>query len=232
MGGRMLPELFFDSWSDSPTVLCTGGTQSVLQKLNRVRAAKAVQAVAPHVDGTPPDQKTAEVFVQDLPFFPGHQLLEIREPACMPPGRWCAVWDEATGEAEILDGAPAHIYALAGRVNLALSAKSVGPYLRFFCAFARGPQGRFCLVEGPQELDWMSDSTMTAREEIADLLSPLELGPQDPDGTWHLFGCFVLARSLFRAQVTVTLDGVVSITREATLAENLPVGDDALEDMG
>jgi hypothetical protein len=126
------------------------------------------------------------------------------------------------------DGQAQTLYAL----RPAITQETILPYARFFFAWARGPHGRFHLVEGPEDLAWVSDMLTAVRREVAAILRPLTLLGRGPGDTFLLTGCFVLARSLFLARVAVGPDGVVNLSEETVMLQNLPVRDEALGEWG
>jgi hypothetical protein len=200
--------------------------------LRPAQSRALIRAVVPHLDGTPPGLHTTTVTARLVSFFPGWRLLDLWDESG-PTSRHWIVFMGPDGDVVVADGRAETLYSLAVRVPIVLNnADSAQDYLNVFCAIVQTPEGRFQIVEGPEDLDWISDTLTTARREIGALLMPVQSAKRTSCGSWKFRVCAVLGRNLFAATAKVAQSGTVDIERDAVLATGLPVRDDRLTALG
>ncbi|HEY8189706.1 MAG TPA: hypothetical protein VIF12_03420, partial [Micavibrio sp.] len=64
---------------------------------------------------------------------------------------------------------------------------------------------------------------------VGNLLEPVRLKGIDQDGTYILSVRMVFKDSLFKSKVRVTPQGMVSLSEEELVVEDMPILDDSLE---
>jgi hypothetical protein len=125
-----------------------------------------------------------------------------------------------------INGSNEPIYALNERAPLQLNDGTVADYVRFFFSNVRGRHGRFLITETVDDIQWREEPPPAARKAIGKILVPLTVTGRDPDGGFRLAACMMFKDSLFKAAVTVRRDGIVSLSDEELLIEDMPVLDD------
>lgn len=193
-------------------------------KLDKAESTKLVAEINPALmDGTF-NPETATVLEQALPFYPGCRFLDIADYSVTPPPRKYVI----TGKngTTVIDWTNGPIYRLNERLPVKLTAENAADYARFFFAYIKGRHGRFLIVESIDDISWSEEPPAAARKAIGQLLSPIALNSVGNDGTFHLTACMVFKDSLFRTDIHIRPNGLVDLSNEELLIENMPVLDD------
>jgi tetratricopeptide (TPR) repeat protein len=82
--------------------------------------------------------------------------------------------------------------------------------------------GPFTIVERSEDLLWRPDAPADLRASVAARLVPVRVAHQ-PDGTWTSECTLIYAGVLFKAKLSVAAGGIVEMTDDAPLTEELPV---------
>jgi hypothetical protein len=196
-------------------------------KLDMLEVESLLIQLNPLLDGTPFDPRNAVILGVDLPFYPGCRLLDIADHSTMPPRRIQAVYK--IGSVTLLNWTNEPIYRLNEKLPIRLDEKNVVDYVRFFFTFVRGRHGRFLITESVDDIAWKEDIPPAARKAIGNLLEPVRLRGIDQDGTYILSVRMLFKDSLFKSKARVTPQGLVSLSEEELVVEDMPVLDDALE---
>lgn len=210
------------------------GRIKMLQKMSQNTMKRIIEEINPFLEGGSPCPDTSNIIVQDLPFYQDYCLLDIKDSAKTPPFRRLVLYKTNKNESDVIvvNGTKEQIYELSKKANINLRNDNIYAYVKFFFSVVRGQHGYFNLVEDEEDIKWISDSLITAKKEIKKFLQPVVLEKKDENGSWHLTGCFVLARALFKARVSISKDGEIDIVNQEVLAESLPVRDDLLGNIG
>jgi hypothetical protein len=196
-------------------------------KLDLLEAEALLQEINPLLHGrTPFAAEGTTLLAMDLPFYPGHRLLDIANHSTIPARRVQGVYGK--DGFTLLDWTNAPLYALNKKVPITLDIINVTEYARFFFSFVRGRHGRFLITESIDDIAWKDDPPPTARKAIGNLIEPTRVIGTDPDGTWHLSVRMVFKDSLFRAHVAISPAGQVTMSEEELIIEDMPVQDDML----
>lgn len=197
---------------------------SVFVKLDRLESENLLQDVNPVVEGAPFSSATVTVLAQVLPFYPGYRFLEVADYEVHPPRRRFLI--HKPGQAVPMTGSNDPIYNLNEIAPLMLSPQTVADYARFFFSHVRGRHGRFLITETVDDIQWREEPPPAARKAVGKLLAPLTVTGRADDGSYRLSACMLFKDSLFKATVTVTEGGVVSLSDEELLIEDMPVVSD------
>ncbi|MEK7801928.1 MAG: hypothetical protein AAB276_05685, partial [Pseudomonadota bacterium] len=161
----------------------------------------------------------------DLSFYPGHRFLDIADHSHIPAARRFLI--EKDEHYTVIDFTNMPFYGLNSSVPIKLTKETLGDYTRFFFQFVRGRHGRFLIVESVDDIQWREEPPPAARRAIGKLITPMTLIPNDtPNGPYHLLAQMVFKDSLFQSDITVTETGMVSLSNEKLMIEDLPVLDD------
>lgn len=204
--------------------------RDAFQKLDRLEIENLMGAVNPLLDGAPFNPRTVTVLAAELSFYPGWRLLDLADHEVVPARRVHVLYNpEASQPLRILDWTNAPIYALNRAAPLTLKDdRAVVDYVRFFFAYVRGRHGRFIIAENVDDIAWKEDPPQAARKAIGNLLEPVRMTGESKDGTKTLVVRMIFKDSLFRSTVLVSPDGMVSLTDEELVVEDMPVVDDLL----
>lgn len=196
------------------------------QKLTDEERFSVLQEINAGREGSAFDEKTVTIIAQDLPFFPGYRFLDIvdyEENATPQHGFFIY----KPGDVHVIDWTNQPFYELAAE-NFVLNAQTVSPYVRLFFQYVRSSQGRFLIIDTIDDIVWRNELPPAARKAVSDMITPLELVRQDPDGSFVLRLCMLLKNALFRNEVRVSTTGDVALSLGEVLIEDMPVQDDIL----
>lgn len=205
--------------------------QDAYVKLDRLEVEDVVAHTKKAFDGISFNPEQTVVMVRDLPFYPGYRFYDMTDHSRNPAARRFLI---AKGdEFIVLDFTNGPIYALNKKTNadgqptIYLTRDTVKDYVRFFFTFVRGRHGRFIIVETVDDISWREEPPMAAKNAIGKLIRPIAFHATDTgDGTFYMQAQMMFRDSLFQADVTAKPDGLVQLSNESLLIEDMPVVDD------
>ncbi len=198
--------------------------QDAFEKLELADIATILDQVNPEFEGTQFDPVETTILSLNLSFYPGFQLLDIADYTLMPLVQRFVVY--AHEKAVILDFTNEPIYALNKDIPISLNEENVADYVRFFFSFVRGRHGRFIITENVDDIAWKEDPPPAARKAVGKMIKALEIKEIKKDGTFLLEARMMFKDSLFKTNVEVKADGLVTLQNEELLIEDMPVLDD------
>lgn len=198
--------------------------ENIFVKLDGKESARLLQEINPVLDGAPFEAGTATILAQKLDFYPDYRFVEIADYHNHPARKRHVIYKEQHVVA--LDGSNEPLYALNEKAPILLNDDTVAPYVRFFFTQVRGRHGRFLITETVDDIKWREEPPPAARKAVGKIVMPLTLTGRDADGVYRLSACMIFKESLFKAQIAVRPDGIVSIENEELLVEDMPVMDD------
>lgn len=196
------------------------------KRLDDEEAQKILNEVNPHFDATAFTGNAITVQTQDLSFYPGYQFLEIADHAANPVRTQYVVYKP--GDVHVLNWTNEPIYALNEAAPLSLTDDNAPLYVKFFFTYVRGRHGRFLIVETVDDIQWKDDPPPPARKAVNQLLEDVQIMDKGPDGSYRLSARMIFKDSLFKSDVNIKPDGLVSLSNEELLIEDMPVLDDTL----
>ena len=199
-------------------------SESIFVKLDGKESAALLAEINPVLDGADFEAGTATLLAQGLGFYPGYRFIELADYESQPPRRRFVIHKK--GVVVALNGSNEPLYALNERAPIVLNDANIAEYVRFFFANVRGRHGRFLITESVDDIQWREEPPPAARKAIGKILVPLTVTARGADGGYRLSGCMMFKDSLFKANVAVRRDGVVSLEDEELLIEDMPVLDD------
>ena len=199
--------------------------QEAFEKLDLEETAKILDRIAPLLEGVTFDPVETTIMAADIPFYPGCKLLDIANHTTMPPMRRHVVYSPR--HSAVLNFHNEAIYKFNEELPIKLDEGNIGTYVRFFFTYVRGRHGRFIIVENVDDVPWKEDPPPSARQAIGRMIKPVTLTKDvGEDGLFHLEARIVFKDSLFKSAVTVKPDGLITLSNEELLVEDMPVIDD------
>ena len=175
-----------------------------------------------------PYPETAQVLTFDLPFYPGCQLVEITDHGVQPPQSSIVIVKDKE-EVRLLDWTNGPIYDLNEQIPVQITKDNVSEFVKFFFTYVAGRHGRFLICESVDDVAWKDEPAPAARKAIAQMIKPVTITGEQPDGTYDLRANMMFKDSLFESAIHVTQVGQVSLSDEELLVENMPVVEDRYE---
>lgn len=193
-------------------------------KLDKAESAQLISEINPILQEGPFSPQTTTMLEQELSFYPGCRFFEIADYSITPSPRKYVITGK--GGNIVLNWTNGPIYKLNERLPIKLNAENVIDYARFFFSYIKGRHGRFIIVETIEDIQWSEEPPAAARKAIAQLISPIILSSTGKDGTFHLTVCMIFKDALFRTDAHIKPNGLVDLSNEELLIENMPILDD------
>lgn len=194
------------------------------EKLELEEIATILDRITPILEGTVFDPLETTIMATDLNFYPGCRLLDISNQTMMPPVRRFVIYSPK--KSAVLNFFNDIIYKFNDEWPISLSEETVISYIRFFLSFVRGKNGRFIVVENVDDVPWKDEPPPSARQAVGRIIKPVTLKDIDGKGIYRIKAHMVFKDSLFTADIAVEQNGLVSISNEELLVEDMPVVDD------
>lgn len=186
--------------------------------------ATLLEDINPHFEHTTFDPLQTTVLAQDVSFYPGYRFLDIADYSVSPEKRRFVLYKD--NDIIVINWSNEPIYALNLRAPIALRKGNIADYIRFFFTYVRGKHGRFIISETVDDILWREDPPPAARKAISKMLLPISDIEPDEQGTFKTKATMMFRDSLFRADVEIKANGLVIISNEELLVEDMPVRDD------
>lgn len=200
--------------------------RNAFKKIDPEETAVILNEVNPALEGSPFAGESVVILFQDLSFYEGYKFLEISDHAAQPVRVQYVVYKP--GDVTVLNWTNEPIYDLNAKAPIKLSQDNVGLYAKFFFTYVRGRHGRFLIVENVDDIQWKEDPPPAARKAVGKMVTPVTIVNMGQDGTYNLIGQMIFKDSLFKSAIHVKPDGMVSLSDEELLIEDMPVMDDTL----
>lgn len=195
------------------------------QKQDSEKAARILAEVNPHLEPVPFSQESTSVRTMSLPFYKGYVLAELTDLSAIPAARKYAIYKP--GDVNVINWTNQAIYETNEKAPVQLDTRNILDYVKFFFSYVRGRHGRFSIIETIDDIKWQVEPPLQGRKVMQDMLHPLTVIGQDPDGTINLEAYMVFKDSLFKTKIHVKKDGLVSMSDEELKIEGMPVLQDA-----
>lgn len=163
-----------------------------------------------------------------IPFYHGYEYLDIVDTASHPARKHCVLHSEIDGDMRIIEHTNAYIYQLNKEIPLMLDYDNVFDYARFFFAHVVGAHGRFHITESIDDIRWKEQPAPNAYEVISKMIQPLAILAEHKDGSYDLMANFMFKTGLLKAQLHVNQDGIVTMSNEEMMVEDIPAYDDVV----
>lgn len=161
-----------------------------------------------------------------LPFYAEFDLYEFESARDPSSVRRALVGPE---HIYVLNWTNSPIYTVNETAPIHLSEDNAPAYAKFFFNYVKGRHGRFVLVDNASEIAWNGAVPEKGKEAIGKIIQPVTV-TEVQDGKIIMMAYMVFKDSLFRAQVHVERDGMVSLSEEALVVEGMPIIEDVVSD--
>lgn len=128
-----------------------------------------------------------------------------------------------SGDPELMNWTNEIIYRVNDKAPIKLDRKNVILYSKFFFHYVRGQLGRFIIVEKPDEVAWLDNANQDEMQKVADRLMSVTYKGIGRDNRFLLTATVVFKNALFRTNIRVAQDGLMELTDEELLLEDLSV---------
>jgi hypothetical protein len=163
------------------------------------------------------DISALEVRVSNLPWYEQYKFYTLAD-------------DEQTrhmlykpGDAEMLNWTNEIIYRVNEKAPIKLDRKNVILYSKFFFHYVRGQLGRFIIVEKPDDVAWLDNANENEMQKVNDRLIPVTYKGIGRDNRYLLTSTVIFKNALFKTNIRVAQDGLMELTDEELLLEDLNV---------
>lgn len=170
------------------------------------------------------DPSSTTIRKHDLPFYADVTLLELVDTSKDPALEKKVLYGGET--MEILNWTNQPIYTTNEKAPISINAENMPAYIKFFFDFVRGRHGRFLIVENPEEIDWKEKPPEKGLKALEKMITPLTVIEEKTEGTTVLSSYMVFKDSLFKANVLVEKDGMISLSDEQLVVEGMPIHED------
>jgi hypothetical protein len=160
------------------------------------------------------------------PFYGNTQLVMLDDDAWLPETGplWYLMMQ---GQAFPLEGSSAPIHDANEADPIGLTAENCVEYLRFFCYFVHGDEGRFLIVNS---LDHLLDHLAyngplddESRNLIQAAVRPPNLESRNSDGAFEVSATVLYGAALFHARFSINGKGHIVMIDDEVVAAGLPV---------
>lgn len=165
-----------------------------------------------------------------LSFYAEHDLLEFVDTSTSDPVYTRRIL-HSPENFQILNWSNGPIYSTNEKAPINVTEDNAPEYVKFFFNYVKGRHGRFVIVENVHEIAWEGDVPEKGKEAVAKIIKPVTVTSSE-DGKITLLAFMVFKDSLFRANVHVERDGMVSLSDEALVIEGMPIVEDVVPDEG
>lgn len=200
--------------------------QDTYIKLTVAEVEDVLAKAASSLEGIKFEPENTVIMSRGLDFYPGYKFYDIADQSQNPPHRRFILMKK--DKVVVLDFTNAPIYELNKAAPIYLNEDTVHDYVRFFFNFVRGRHGRFLIVESVDDISWREEPPPSARKSIGKLILPVALITDDEGEGYKLHAQMMFRDSLFSADIAVDKEGLVQLSNEQLMIEDMPVLDDTL----
>ncbi len=198
--------------------------QDAFIKLDALESETVLEDINPVLEGSSFDSETVTILGQKLSFYPDYRFLDIADYEVVPHARRFIIYKP--GDVVVLNGTNEPVYALNEKAPLLLDENTAVDYVQFFFSYVKGKHGRFIITETVDDIQWKEEPPPAARKAIGKMIESVLVTKIDDDGSYHLVASMMFKDSLFKTSVIVSPSGLVNLSDEELLVEDMPVLDD------
>lgn len=195
------------------------------QKLDPEKAARILSEINPHLEPVPFSIESTTLRSHRLPFYKDYDFYELTDMSAVPAARKYAIYK--SGDISVINWTNQAIYDTNEKAPIRLNMQTVVEYVKFFFNYVRGRHGRFLIIETIDDIKWQVEPPLQGRKVMQEMLEPVHVVSEEPDGSFILHAYMVFKDSLFKTKITVKNDGLVSMSDEELKIEGMPVLQDA-----
>lgn len=177
-----------------------------------------------HIEGVTFDPNVTTIEKHDLPFYAEYDLLRVIDSSADPVLEKLMIYKE--GELFVLNWTNQPIYTVNENAPIYLNEDIAPLYAQFFFDHVRGRHGRFLIIEDADDINWSSTPPEDAKKAINDMITPVTHSETKDDGVMSYSSYMIFKDSLFKANIHVEKDGMVSLSDESLIVEGMPINQD------
>lgn len=166
-----------------------------------------------------------------MPWYAEYELFEFADMSTSNPTFTRRILYRP-GDFHIMNWTNGPIYTTNEKAPISVSEDNAPAYIKFFFNYVKGRHGRFVIVENIDEIMWDGDVPQKGKEAVGKILKPITVTGREDSGKIIMLAFMVFKDSLFRANVVVERDGMVSLSDEALVIEGMPIIEDTVPDEG
>ena len=151
------------------------------QKLDTERTARILSEVNPHLEPVPFSEENTTIRSQKLAFYHDYELVELTDLSAVPAARKFAIYKP--GDINVINWTNQAIYETNEKAPIKVDERTVIGYVKFFFSYVRGRHGRFLIIENIDDIRWQIEPPLQGRKVMQEMLEPVSIVSQDPDGT-------------------------------------------------
>jgi hypothetical protein len=189
-------------------------------KLEPVEADAAAQIIAdvkPLLEGKNMDLNALDIRCGSVPWYDEYKFYIVQDHE---QTRYMLY---KSGDAELLNWTNEILYRVNDKAPIKLDRKNVIAYAKFFFHYVRGQLGRFIIVEKPDDVAWLDNATPEEMQKVNDRLMPVTYKGIGRDNRYLLTASVIFKNALFKTNIRVAPDGLMELTDEDLLLEDLNV---------
>ena len=160
----------------------------------------------------------------ELPFYADLELMLVTDESADPVLEKKVLYSE--DKVYILNWTNQPIYTANEEAPIMVNEDLAPLYSKFFFDHVRGRHGRFMIVEDADEIDWSEEPPEEGKKSINDMITPVEVYETSDEGKISMSSYMIFKDSLFKANIHLEKDGMVSLSDEALIVEGMPVNED------
>lgn len=200
--------------------------QEKFETLKDKETGKLLDDINPLTESGPFNPESTAILAVNTSFYNGYRFFDITDNGVTPPLKLFVVGRSEDKDYRILSWSNEPIYALNKDVPIKLTKKNVSDYVRFFFTYVRGKHGRFIIIDNVDDINWRESPPPAARKAVAKMIKPLSLESGDKKTGFVLKASMMFRDSLFSSDIHVTPNGMIELSNEELLIEDMPVLDD------
>jgi len=203
--------------------------KDAFKELNGKKIQKIIDILNPMLEASDFEVGKTKALTHPLPFYPTYQFVEIRQTNTNPLYKVNLIlpmddkkWDSK--KTLILDGTNKPFYMLNKGLPISLNDENVLTYVQFFFEYVRGAQGKFQILSTLDDINWHEEPAPSGKKALAKMVSPLSIIEKNEE-FYLLKASIVFKDSLFESDITVRNDGLITLSNQKILVEDLPIID-------
>lgn len=196
------------------------------EDINAEDVPRLLAEINQHMEGDNFDPNVTTIEKHDLPFYAEYDLLRVIDPSADPVLEKLLIYKSDSDEVAVLNWTNQPIYSTNEKAPIYLNEEIAPLYAKFFFDHVRGRHGRFLIVENADEINWSEEPPEEAKTAINEMITPVTHFETTDEGKMSYSSYMIFKDSLFKANIHVEKDGMVSLSDEALIVEGMPINQD------
>ena len=192
------------------------------QELSAAETSRLVTEMNPFIKPQPLDPNKVEIQATPLPFYDDYKFYAVVSEAD-DQNKAVRFALYKPGDVHFLNWTNDPIYRVNEKAPIKLDPKNVAHYACFFFDHVKGRHGRFIIIERAEDMPWTEEATDFDREKLSDQMQKLTYKGIGRDSRFTLEARVLFKNALFKTMIRVAPDGLIELTDEELLLEELPI---------